>query len=155
VLEPSTDDAYKILKGLKSRFEEHHGLRYTDQALRVATDLSARYITDRFLPDKAIDVIDEAGAYQQLQPPSKRKKVVGKHDVEAVVAKIARIPPKSVNRNDKEVLQKLESNLQDGGVRPGCRGEQPVDLDQDGAGGTARRRQAHRLLPPAGPHGRW
>jgi ATP-dependent Clp protease ATP-binding subunit ClpA len=112
VLEPSTDDAYKILKGLKSRFEEHHGLRYTDQALRVATDLSARYITDRFLPDKAIDVIDEAGAYQQLQPPSKRKKVVGKHDVEAVVAKIARIPPKSVNRNDKEVLQKLESNLQ-------------------------------------------
>lgn len=111
VMEPSLDDAYKILKGLKSRFEEHHGLRYTDQALRVATDLSARYITDRFLPDKAIDVIDEAGAYQQLQPPSKRKKVVGKHDVEAVVAKIARIPPKSVNRNDKEVLQKLESNL--------------------------------------------
>jgi len=111
VLEPSTDDAYKILKGLKSRFEEHHGLRYTDQALRVATDLSARYITDRFLPDKAIDVIDEAGAYQQLQPPSKRKKVVGKHDVEAVVAKIARIPAKSVNRNDKEVLHKLETNL--------------------------------------------
>ncbi|MEE4277669.1 MAG: ATP-dependent Clp protease ATP-binding subunit ClpA [Halieaceae bacterium] len=111
VMEPSADDAYKILKGLKSRFEEHHGLRYTDQALRVATDLSARYITDRFLPDKAIDVIDEAGAYQQLQPPSKRKKVVGKHDVEAVVAKIARIPPKSVNRNDKEVLQKLETNL--------------------------------------------
>ena len=111
VLEPSTDDAYKILKGLKSRFEEHHGLRYTDQALRVATDLSARYITDRFLPDKAIDVIDEAGAFQQLQPPSRRKKVVGKHDVEAVVAKIARIPPKSVNRNDKEVLHKLESNL--------------------------------------------
>ncbi|MEM6302692.1 MAG: ATP-dependent Clp protease ATP-binding subunit ClpA [Pseudomonadota bacterium] len=111
VLEPSKDDAYKILKGLKSRFEEHHGLRYTDQALRVATDLSARYITDRFLPDKAIDVIDEAGAYQQLQPPSRRKKVVGKHDVEATVAKIARIPPKSVSQNDKEVLQKLESNL--------------------------------------------
>ncbi|WP_439106911.1 ATP-dependent Clp protease ATP-binding subunit ClpA [Congregibacter sp.] len=111
VMEPSPDDAYKILKGLKSRFEEHHGLRYTDQALRVATDLSARYITDRFLPDKAIDVIDEAGAYQQLQSPSKRKKVIGKHDVEAVVAKIARIPPKSVNRNDKDVLQKLESNL--------------------------------------------
>jgi ATP-dependent Clp protease ATP-binding subunit ClpA len=111
VMEPSTEDAYKILKGLKSRFEDHHGLRYTDQALRVATDLSARYITDRFLPDKAIDVIDEAGAFQQLQPPSKRKKVVGKHDVEAVVAKIARIPPKSVNRSDKEVLQKLEANL--------------------------------------------
>ena len=111
VLEPSTEDAYKILKGLKSRFEEHHGLRYTDQALRVATELSARYITDRFLPDKAIDVIDEAGAAQQLLPPSKRKKVVGKHDVEAIVAKIARIPPKSVSRNDKEVLHSLESNL--------------------------------------------
>ncbi|MEM1142611.1 MAG: ATP-dependent Clp protease ATP-binding subunit ClpA [Pseudomonadota bacterium] len=111
VLEPSTEDAYKILKGLKSRFEEHHGLRYTDQALRVATDLSNRYITDRFLPDKAIDVIDEAGAFQQLQPPSKRKKVVGKHDVEATVAKIARIPPKSVSQNDKEVLRKLENNL--------------------------------------------
>ncbi len=112
VLEPSADDAYKILKGLKSRFEEHHGLRYTDRALRVATDLSQRYITDRFLPDKAIDVIDEAGAYQQLQPPSKRKKVVGVGDIEAVVSKIARIPPKTVSTDDKEVLQKLESNLQ-------------------------------------------
>lgn len=111
VMEPSPDDAYKILKGLKSRFEEHHGLRYTDNALRTATDLSARYITDRFLPDKAIDVIDEAGAYQQLQTPSKRKKVIGKSDIEAVVAKIARIPPKTVSSNDKEVLQKLESNL--------------------------------------------
>ncbi len=111
VMEPSPDDAYKILKGLKSRFEEHHGLRYTDNALRTATDLSARYITDRFLPDKAIDVIDEAGAYQQLQAPSKRKKVIGKGDIEAVVAKIARIPPKTVSSNDKEILQKLESNL--------------------------------------------
>ena len=112
VLEPSADDAYKILKGLKSRFEEHHGLRYTDKALRVATDLSARYITDRFLPDKAIDVIDEAGAYQQLQPASKRKKVVGVGDIESVIAKIARIPPKTVSSSDKEVLQKLEQNLQ-------------------------------------------
>ena len=112
VLEPSVDDAYKILKGLKSRFEEHHGLRYTDRALRVATDLSARYITDRFLPDKAIDVIDEAGAYQQLQTPSKRKKVIGVGDIEAVIAKIARIPPKTVSHDDKETLQKLENNLQ-------------------------------------------
>jgi len=112
VLEPSADDAYKILKGLKSRFEEHHGLRYTNKALRVATDLSARYITDRFLPDKAIDVIDEAGAYQQLQPQSKRKKVIGVGDIESVVAKIARIPPKTVSTDDKEVLQKLEKNLQ-------------------------------------------
>jgi ATP-dependent Clp protease ATP-binding subunit ClpA len=112
VMEPSPDDAYKILKGLKSRFEEHHGLRYTNKALRVATDLSARYINDRFLPDKAIDVIDEAGAYQQLQPPSKRKKVIGVADIEAVVAKIARIPPKSVSSDDRETLQKLEQNLQ-------------------------------------------
>lgn len=111
VLEPSVDDAYKILKGLKSRFEEHHGLRYTDKALRTATEMAARYITDRFLPDKAIDVIDEAGAYQQLQPVSKRKKVVGPTDIEAVIAKIARIPPKTVNRDDKELLEKLESNL--------------------------------------------
>ncbi|RLQ20587.1 ATP-dependent Clp protease ATP-binding subunit ClpA [Seongchinamella sediminis] len=112
VLEPSPEDAYKILKGLKPRFEEHHGLRYTDKALKVATDLSARYITDRFLPDKAIDVIDEAGAYQQLQPPSKRKKVIGVGDIESVIAKIARIPPKTVSTDDKETLQKLESNLQ-------------------------------------------
>ncbi len=112
VMEPSVDDAYKILKGLKSRFEEHHGLRYTDKALRLATDLSARYITDRFLPDKAIDVIDEAGAFQQLLPASKRKKVIGVGDIEAVIAKIARIPPKAVSSNDKETLQKLETNLQ-------------------------------------------
>jgi ATP-dependent Clp protease ATP-binding subunit ClpA len=112
VMEPSVDDAYRILKGLKSRFEEHHGLRYTDRALRVATDLSARYITDRFLPDKAIDVIDEAGAYQQLLSTSKRKKVIGVGDIETVVAKIARIPPKSVSSDDKETLQKLEKNLQ-------------------------------------------
>jgi ATP-dependent Clp protease ATP-binding subunit ClpA len=112
VMEPSVDDAYKILKGLKSRFEEHHGLRYTDKALRVATDLSDRYITDRLLPDKAIDVIDEAGAFQQLLPASKRKKVIGVGDIEAVIAKIARIPPKAVSSNDKETLQKLEKNLQ-------------------------------------------
>ncbi len=111
VMEPSAEDAYKILKGLKSRFEEHHGLRYTDKALKVATDLSARYITDRFLPDKAIDVIDEAGAYQQLLPASKRKKVIGVADIEAVIAKIARIPPKTVSSDDREVLQKLEQNL--------------------------------------------
>ncbi len=112
VLEPSPDETYKILKGLKSRFEDFHGLRYTDKALRVATDLSARYITDRFLPDKAIDVIDEAGAYQQLQTAAKRKKVVGVSDIETVVAKMARIPPKTVSSDDRSSLQKLESNLQ-------------------------------------------
>ena len=111
VLEPSVEDAYKILKGLKSRFEAHHKLRYTDKALKVASEMAARYITDRFLPDKAIDVIDEAGAFQQLQSPSKRKKILGPGDIEAVVAKIARIPPKTVSSDDKTLLSKLEANL--------------------------------------------
>jgi ATP-dependent Clp protease ATP-binding subunit ClpA len=112
VLEPTTDETYQILKGLKSRFEDHHALRYTNKALKAAAELSERYINDRFLPDKAIDVIDEAGAFQQLQPPAKRKKVVGVGDIENVIAKIARIPPKSVSASDKEALQKLEGNLQ-------------------------------------------
>ena len=112
VLEPSVDETYRILMGLKSRFEDHHALRYTNKALRAAAELAQRYINDRFLPDKAIDVIDEAGAYQQLQSASKRKKVIGVADVEAVVAKIARIPPKSVSASDKDTLKKLESNLQ-------------------------------------------
>ena len=111
VLEPSVEDAYKILKGLKSRFEAHHKLRYTDKALKVASEMAARYITDRFLPDKAIDVIDEAGAFQQLQFPSKRKKILRPSDIEAVVAKIARIPPKTVSSDDKTLLSKLEANL--------------------------------------------
>lgn len=111
VSEPSVEDTYHILRGLKSRFEEHHGLRYADKALQAAAELSARYITDRFLPDKAIDVIDEAGAYQQLQAPSKRKKVINVSEVEAVIAKIARIPPKTVSSDDRTALQKLEENL--------------------------------------------
>lgn len=111
VLEPSVDDTYKILKGLKSRFEEHHELRYSDKALHCAAELADRYINDRFLPDKAIDVIDEAGAFQRLQSESKRKKVIGVPDIEAIVAKIARIPPKSVSSDDKEALQKLDENL--------------------------------------------
>ncbi|WP_020209241.1 ATP-dependent Clp protease ATP-binding subunit ClpA [Gilvimarinus chinensis] len=111
VVEPTVDETYQILKGLKKHFEDHHGLRYTEPALKAAAELSERYINDRFLPDKAIDVIDEAGAFQQLQPPSKRKKTVGVSDVEAVVAKIARIPPKSVSSNDLEQLRKLDDNL--------------------------------------------
>ncbi len=109
--EPSVDDTYKILKGLKSRFELHHKLKYSDAALRAAAELAGKYITDRFMPDKAIDVIDEAGAYQQLQAPSKRKKLIGVKDVEDVVAKIARIPPKTVSSSDKDLLFKLEDTL--------------------------------------------
>ena len=97
VNEPSAADTYKILKGLKSRFESHHDIQYTDKALRAASDLAARYINERFLPDKAIDVIDEAGAYQRLLPASKRKKKIGVTEIESVVAKIAHIPPKHVS----------------------------------------------------------
>ena len=111
VNEPTVDETYRILKGLKTRFEEHHHLKYTDKALKAAAELSARYITDRHLPDKAIDVIDEAGAAQRLMPVSKRKKSIGVADVEKVVSSIARIPEKSVSRNDKEVLENLERNL--------------------------------------------
>jgi ATP-dependent Clp protease ATP-binding subunit ClpA len=111
VVEPSVADTIQILQGLRSRFEQHHGVRYTNQALRAAAELSARYINDRHLPDKAIDVIDEAGASLHLLPPSKRKKTIGVHDVEEIVAKIARIPPKSVSSSDKEALRNLERDL--------------------------------------------
>lgn len=111
VVEPDVEDTIKILKGLKSRFEDHYQLRYTDKALRAAAELSARYISDRFLPDKAIDVIDEAGAAQKLLPPSKQKKSIGAADVEQVVAKIARIPSQQVNNSDKESLRDLDKKL--------------------------------------------
>ncbi len=111
VAEPSVEETYQILKGLKSRFEEHHGVRYADKALQVAAELSERYINERFLPDKAIDVIDEAGAFQRMQLPSKRKKIIGVTDIEEIVARIARIPPKSVSANDKEALRNLERDL--------------------------------------------
>ena len=112
VTEPDVEDTYRILKGLKSRFESHYQLRYTDRALRVASELSARYITDRFMPDKAIDVIDEAGAAQLLVNPNRRKKSVGAGDVEQVVAKIARIPSNQVTSSDKEALRDLDAKLQ-------------------------------------------
>ena len=111
VEEPSVEDTYKILKGLKSRYEEHHNLKYTDRALKVAAELAERYINDRFLPDKAIDVIDEVGAYQQLQPQSRRKKQISVSDVEKMVAKIARIPPSNVSASDKQALKNLDSDL--------------------------------------------
>ncbi|MGB4247741.1 MAG: ATP-dependent Clp protease ATP-binding subunit ClpA [Pseudohongiellaceae bacterium] len=109
--EPDVETTYRILKGLKSRFEEHHELRYSDNALRAASELAGRYINDRFMPDKAIDVIDEAGAYQRLQPLSKRKKLIQAQDMEKVVAAIARIPPKHVSTSDIESLKNLEENL--------------------------------------------
>ncbi len=111
VNEPSIEDAVKILRGLKPYYEEHHDVRYTEQAIRTAVELSARYIGDRKLPDSAIDVIDEVGAAQTLVPVSKRKKTVGVKDIEGVVAKIARIPPKSVSRDDRTALQNLDRDL--------------------------------------------
>ena len=111
IVEPDVDDTYKILKGLKARFEDHYELRYTDRALRAAAELSARYITDRFMPDKAIDVIDEAGAAQRILSPTKRKKSISAGDVEQVVAKIARIPSAQVTVSDKEALKGLEEKL--------------------------------------------
>lgn len=111
IKEPTVGETVKILKGLKSRFEEHHGVVYTMQALESAAKLAERYITDRFLPDKAIDVIDEAGANRQLQPASSRKKKITVSDVEAIVAKIARVPPKTVSSSDMEVLRNLDLNL--------------------------------------------
>ncbi len=111
VAEPSVGDAIKILNGLKPYFEEHHDIRFTSEAIKMAVELSARYIHDRRLPDKAIDVIDEAGAAQHLVAESKRRKTIGTKEIEAIVAKIARIPPKNVSKDDMEVLKDLEKSL--------------------------------------------
>lgn len=111
VNEPTIEDTIKILKGLKTYYEEFHKLRYTGDAIKAAVELSAKYITDRKLPDKAIDIIDEAGASQMLLPEGKRKKILGLKEIEAVVAKIARIPPKSVSKSDTEALKQLEGDL--------------------------------------------
>ncbi|WP_420393106.1 ATP-dependent Clp protease ATP-binding subunit ClpA [Acuticoccus sp.] len=111
VAEPNVEDAIEILKGLKPRYEEFHQIRYTNEAIKTAVELSHRYINDRKLPDKAIDVIDETGASQMLLAPAKRRKQVGVKEIEATVATMARIPPKSVSKDDAEVLQTIETNL--------------------------------------------
>lgn len=111
VLEPSVEETTRILQGLRSRFEEHHGLPYTDEALQAAAELSARYISDRLLPDKAVDVVDEAGAYQRLQPAGQRAERIDVEQIEQVVAKIARVPGRQVSRSDKSQLRNLERDL--------------------------------------------
>ncbi|WP_283194680.1 ATP-dependent Clp protease ATP-binding subunit ClpA [Rhizobium sp. AN80A] len=111
VAEPSIDDAIAIMKGLKPYFEEYHHLRYSNDAIKTAVELSARYISDRKLPDKAIDVIDETGAAQMLLPPSKRRKLITEKEIEATIATMARIPPKSVSKDDEAVLANLEQEL--------------------------------------------
>src|SRR5215212_3489625 len=111
VVEPSVDETVEILKGLKTRFEAHHSVKYTANALTTAAELSARYINDRHLPDKAIDVIDEAGAAQRIAPKAKQKKVIGKTEIEEIIAKIARIPPRSVSSDDRSALANLDRDL--------------------------------------------
>lgn len=111
VTEPTIEETYEILKGLKSRFEEHHSITYTDKALKAASELTERYINDRHLPDKAIDIIDEAGASQQLIPEADRKKVIDTVDIEEMISKIARIPSKTISSSDKDTLRNLERDL--------------------------------------------
>ena len=111
VREPTVEETFRILKGLKARFEQHHDVRYTNPALQAAAELSDRYITDRHLPDKAIDVIDEAGARRRMQPPAQRRKTISVRDVEDIIAKIARIPPKQVSTSDLETLKNLARDL--------------------------------------------
>ena len=111
VPEPSIEETVQILRGLKSRFEAHHGIKYSATALSSAAELSARYITDRHLPDKAIDVIDEAGAAQKILPKSRQKKMIGKQEIEEIIAKIARIPPATVSQNDRNALKNLDRDL--------------------------------------------
>ncbi|MEW6514110.1 MAG: ATP-dependent Clp protease ATP-binding subunit ClpA [Pseudomonadota bacterium] len=111
VNEPSVDETVQILRGLKTRFEEHHGIKYSAAAITNAAELSAKYITDRHLPDKAIDVIDEAGAAQRILPKSKQKKLIGKQEIEEIVAKIARIPPQHVSADDRSALKNLDRDL--------------------------------------------
>jgi ATP-dependent Clp protease ATP-binding subunit ClpA len=111
VNEPSVEQTVQILRGLKSRFEEHHGVKYSASALSTAAELAARFINDRHLPDKAIDVIDEAGAAQRVLPKSKQKKTIGKTEIEDIIAKIARIPPQTVNQDDRSKLQTIDRDL--------------------------------------------
>lgn len=111
VVEPTTSETYLILKGLREKFESHHNLKYTNTALKAAADLSTKHINDRFLPDKAIDVIDEAGAFQRLQPKSRQKKTIGVTDIELIVSKIAKIPAKTVSSSDKSKLKGLDDQL--------------------------------------------
>ncbi len=111
VSEPSVEQTIEILKGLKSRFEEHHSIKFSAAAITSAAELSARYINDRHLPDKAIDVLDEAGAAQRILPKSKQKKIVGKHEIEEIIAKIARIPARTVSHDDRNALKNLDRDL--------------------------------------------
>lgn len=111
ISQPSVEDSYKILQGLRPYYEEHHSVKYTDESLRAAAELSAKHINDRYLPDKAIDVVDEVGAATKLKPAEERPETITEHDVELVVAKMAKIPPRTISKSDKERLQDLDTDL--------------------------------------------
>ncbi len=153
VTEPSVEQTVEILKGLKSRFEEHHSVKYALGALQAAAELSAKFINDRHLPDKAIDVIDEAGAAQRILPKNKQKKTITRNEVEEIVAKIARIPPASVSNDDRSKLKTIERDLNSVvfGQEPCHRGT--LGRDQDGALRPRPARQADRLVPLQRPDG--
>ena len=150
VNEPTVEDAMKILRGLKPYYEKHHKVRYTEEAIRAAVELSARYINDRKLPDKAIDVIDEVGAAQMLLPEYKRKKTITVKDVEAIVATIARIPPKSVSGRQGDA-EEPAARPEDDGVRPG-QGDRGAGRPRSSwPRRPARAGEADRLLPVLRP----
>ena len=151
VVEPSVPETIAILKGLKSRFEAHHGVKYLPSALTAAAELSARFINDRHLPDKAIDVIDEAGAAQKILPKAKQKRIIGKHEIEDIVAKIARIPAQAVSVRRPQRAEEPRPRPEGGGVRPGQGDRRAVGRDQDGAQRPRQSAEADRLLPVLGP----
>jgi len=152
VNEPTIDDAIKILEGIKSYYEQYHKVRYTKDAIKAAVELSAKYIGDRKLPDKAIDVIDEVGAAQALLPDSKRKKTIAQKDVEAVVAKIARIPPQIRQPRRQGSAAEPGTRPEDHGLRAGSGDRHPGFRHQAGPGGSARCGEADRQLPVLRPH---
>jgi ATP-dependent Clp protease ATP-binding subunit ClpA len=154
VPEPSIAETIEILKGLKSRFEQHHGVKYAPAALTTAAELAARFINDRHLPDKAIDVIDEAGAAQKILPKSKQKKVISKTEIEEIVAKIARIPAKSVSSDDRNALEDPRPRPEERRVRPEPGDRRTGRGDPHGALGARQSAQAHRQLPLFRPDGR-
>ena len=160
VNEPTVPDAIEILKGLKPYFEDYHKLKYTNEAIKAAVELSARYIHDRKLPDKAIDVIDETGASQMLLPETKRKKTIGVKEIETTIATMARIPPKTVSKDDAEVLPASRRDAEARRLRPGqgdrarCR---PRSSSPAPACASRRSRSAATCSParPASARPRW
>ncbi len=154
VMEPSVDETIEILKGLKPYYEKHHGVSYSPGALKAAAELSAKHINDCFLPDKAIDVIDETGAIFNLRHEGKSHKVIGPKDIEKVVARMAKIPTRSVTSSDKIAIQNIEQELCARVFWPGACHQKPCQGNQALPGGFGASGQAHRVIPAHGPHGR-